>query len=73
MIAIKTNIKEMPEYCGDCRWHGCSPHPMKGWSDFCELMNQCLDDDQEEGWIYDGNDRPKNCPLMEVNTDADSD
>lgn len=69
MIAIKTNIEKMPEYCDDCRWYGCRPHPMKGWSDICELMNQRLDDDQEEGWIYDGNDRPKNCPLMEVKAD----
>lgn len=70
MIAIKTNIEKMPEYCDNCRWYGCKPHPMKGWSVICELMNQCLDDDQEEGWIYDGNGRPKNCPLMEVNADG---
>ena len=29
-------------------------------------MMQCMDDDQPDEWIYDGNGRPKACPLMEV-------
>lgn len=65
-VAIKTNIKQMPEYCDDCRWFGTRPHPYKGWSDLCELMNQCMDDDQPKEWIYDGNGRPQACPLIEV-------
>ncbi len=66
MIAIKTSIKNLPEYCDDCIYYSCRPHPYKGWSDCCDLCSQCMDDDQEEGWIYDGNGRPKNCPLIEI-------
>ena len=66
MITIKTNLKQMPEYCDDCRWYGTRPHPMKGWTELCELMGECMDDDAKEGWLYDGNGRPANCPLVEV-------
>lgn len=69
MIAVKLAEKVMsklPECCEYCVYFGCKPHPYKGWTDGCELCGQCLDDDQEEGWIYDGNGRPKNCPLIEV-------
>jgi hypothetical protein len=30
-----------------------------------------MDDDQPEEWIYDGDSRPKACPLIEVNDDSD--
>ena len=67
MIAIKSDAMErMPKYCDDCIWYGTRPHPHKGWTDMCELMGRCMDDDQEEEWIYDGNGRPKACPLIEV-------
>jgi len=67
MIAIKSDaMKQMPEYCDDCVWYGLRPHPHKGWTELCELMGRCMDDDQEEEWIYDGNGRPKACPLIEV-------
>ena len=71
MIAIKTNIKAMPEYCDDCRWYGIKPHPYKGWTEQCELMGQCMDDDASEEWIYDGNGRPSACPLVEVREDGE--
>ena len=66
MIAIKTDIREMPETCDDCRWYGCRPHPYKGWMNICDLMGQCMDDDQSDEWVYDGNGRPKACPLIKV-------
>lgn len=66
MIAIKTSLQKMPEYCDDCQWYGCRPHPFKGWSEACELMTQCMDDDQPEEWIYDGNGRPAACPLIDL-------
>ena len=66
MIAIKTNMAFMPEYCDDCRWYGTRPHPMKGWTVLCELMGECMDDDVDEGWQYDGGSRPANCPLVKV-------
>lgn len=66
VVAIKTNITNMPEYCEECRWYGSRPHPYKGWTDLCELMCQCMDDDQPEEWIYNGNGRPKACPLVEI-------
>lgn len=66
MIVIKTNIRNMPEYCDDCRWYSTRPHPVKGWAEVCELMLECIDDDAPDEWKYDGNDRPKACPLLEV-------
>lgn len=70
MIVIKTSITELPEYCDDCTYYSCRPHPYKGWTDTCELCMQCLDDDGEKGWLYDGNGRPENCPLFEVKEDG---
>lgn len=66
MICIKTKIKEMPEYCDDCNYYGCRPHPDKGWIDICELMCECMSDESNQDWIYDGNGRPKKCPLIEI-------
>jgi len=67
MIGIRTSMKSLPEYCDDCIYYGCKPHPYKGWSNSCELCTQCLDDDNgDENWIYDGNGRPNNCPLIEI-------
>lgn len=69
MIAIKTSIEKLPEYCENCRYYGVRPHPYKGWTDLCESCYQSMDDDSEEGWHYDGNTRPANCPLVEVSDD----
>ena len=72
MIAIKTTaMKELPEFCDDCCWYDCLPHPEKGWTEFCGLMHHDMDDDQPEEWIYDGNGRPQACPLIEVKDDSD--
>ena len=71
MIAIKTNLKFMPEYCDTCRWYGTRPHPYKGWTEQCDLMGQCMDDDQPKEWIYDGNRRPAACPLVMVDMGGD--
>ena len=71
MIAIKTSMKFLPQMCDGCIYYTCRPHPMKGWTESCELCSQCMDDDQEEGWIYDGDDRPKNCPLIEIKENED--
>ena len=69
MVVMKmTHMKCLPETCDDCIYYGCKPHPYKGWSEGCELCGHCMDDDQEDEWIYDGNSRPKNCPLMEIPT-----
>ena len=67
MVAMKmTHMKSLPETCDNCTYYGCRPHPYKGWSQSCELCMHCMDDDEPEGWIYDGDNRPKNCPLIEV-------
>ena len=67
MIAIKiTAMKEMPDGCDGCSWYGCRPHPAKGWTELCELMCHCMDDDQPEEWIYDGDSRPQACPLIDL-------
>lgn len=70
MIAIKTDIQDMPRGCDYCRWYGTRPHPYKGWTDICELMSQCMDDDQPEEWVFDGNKRPAACPLVEFDESA---
>ena len=73
MIAIKsTAMKIMPKFCDDCCWYGCKPHPRKGWTESCDLMCHCMDDDEPEEWIYDGNGRPKACPLIEIDDEEES-
>ena len=64
-------IKEIPEYCEACRYFGSRPHPRGGWMDLCELCGERIDADgcKDDGWCYDGNKRPDNCPLMEVTDD----
>ena len=71
MICIKTEMKVLPKYCDDCQWYSSRLHPIKGWTELCELMCHCMDDDQSEEWIYDGNGRPKACPLVEVKEGTD--
>ena len=68
MVVIKTTLSEMPEHCEECMWYGCYPHPNKGFTDICQLLQHCMDaDDQPEEWIYGGDGRPEACPLIEVN------
>lgn len=69
MVVIKTEIEKCPKYCDECTYYSTYPHPYKGWTEQCELCHQCMDDDGEEGWCYDGNTRPTKCPLMEVSGD----
>jgi hypothetical protein len=64
MICIKTDLKALPTWCDDCQWYDSPPHPNKGWTNICRLMSHSMDDDQPEEWVYDGNGRPKACPLV---------
>lgn len=67
MIAIKyTGMDQIPGCCDDCLYYECRPHPYKGYSEACALTMEKMDDDAPEGWIYDGNSRPKNCPLIDA-------
>lgn len=66
MICIKTKLKSLPESCDQCQWFQASPHPYKGWTDWCDLCHESMDDDAKEGWCFDGSNRPEKCPLMEV-------
>ena len=66
MIVIKTSVKNLPDNCSNCQWYSTRPHPYKGWTDICDLCGQSMDDDSPKDWLYDGNGRPKNCPLVEV-------
>ena len=71
MIAIKSTVMNtLPKSCDSCVWYGSRPHPNKGWTDICELIGHCMDDDQPEGWFYDGDSRPDECPLIEVKEDG---
>ena len=40
MVVIRTEIKELPEYCEACCYFGSRPHPRDGWMDLCEL--ECI-------------------------------
>lgn len=71
MICIKTLLKELPKYCDDCVWYSSLPHPSKGWTEMCELEHHCMDDDQTDEWVYDGNGRPEACPLVEAEEKID--
>ena len=66
MVAIKTTLKELPKYCEECQWYSCKPHPYKGWIEICEYMSHSLNDNKSEEWTYNGNGRPKACPLVWV-------
>lgn len=70
-IVIKTEFVELPEYCEACRFFGSRPNPRDGWMDLCELCGERIDSDgcKDDGWCYDGNKRPDNCPMMEVTDD----
>lgn len=68
MIVLKMPyLDKLPENCDDCIYKEIYPDPFKGWTDYCQLCNHCLDDDQPNEWIYDGNDRPDACQLIEIN------
>ena len=71
IIVIKTEFVELPEYCEACRYFGSRPNPRDGWMDLCELCGEIIDGIgcKDDGWCYDGNKRPNNCPLMEVTDD----
>ena len=71
IIVIKTEFVELPEYCEACRYFGSRPNPRDGWMDLCELCGERIDGNgcKDDGWCYDGNKRPDNCPLMEVTDD----
>lgn len=71
MVVIRTEFKEVPEQCEDCCYYASRPHPRDGWMDLCELCGERIDGDgcKDDGWYYDGEKRPDNCPLMEVEND----
>ena len=71
MVVIKTEFVELPECCEACCYFWSRPHPRDGWMDLCELCGERIDADgcKDDGWCYDGNKRPDNCPLMEVEDD----
>lgn len=67
MICIKvTAMKRMPQTCDDCVWYSTYPDTFTGFSEVCEYAHQRIDDSGPEEWLYDGNNRPKMCPLIEV-------
>lgn len=67
MIVLKMSyLDKLPENCDDCVYKETSPDPFKGWTEYCYLCHHCLDDDQPDEWIFDGDERPKACPLIEV-------
>ena len=66
MIVSKIDMESLPDYCESCSWYGMRPDPDRGISEGCELAGVCIDDDQPEEWIYDGNKRPEACPLVEI-------
>lgn len=66
MVAVKLEcISEMPKYCDDCIYYSCKPHPYTGWTDICDLCSHTMNENDGD-WCYDGNGRPKMCPLIEI-------
>lgn len=68
MVVIRTEIKELPEYCEQCHYYGVHQNPYDRWLEKCELCRELLNN-TGGGWKYDGSKRPDNCPLMEVSND----
>lgn len=70
MVAIKTDIKELPEYCEQCKYYYLRARGKSGYSDICEISGERMDYGEcKDGWYYNGLTRPDNCPLMEVEDD----
>ena len=68
-IAIKLSSKAMdklPDCCDDCIYYRCEPDPEYGWADVCDLCHKVMNDRAPDEWMYDGSNRPKACPLIEV-------
>ena len=72
MICIKTDLMKLPQRCDECDWWQTDPHPRKGWVDWCGLCKEVTDDDASDGWLYDGEKRPNNCPLVDVKVVEDA-
>ena len=68
MVVIRTGIKDFPEYCEQCKYYYIRVHENGRYSDICELSGERIDADgcKDGGWRYDGEKKPDNCPLMEV-------
>lgn len=70
MVVNRTEIKELPEYCEQCKYYYISVREKGGYSDICELSGENLNYGEcTDGWYYNGLERPVNCPLMEVPDD----
>lgn len=67
MVVIKVpHMKYIPECCNECIYNATRSDSYKEWPDHCELCTHSIDDDQDEDWVYGGNNKPKNCPLVEA-------
>ena len=70
MVVIRTEIKELPEYCEQCKYYYIRVRENGGYSDICELSGEHLNYGEcTGGWYYNGLARPVNCPLMDVSDD----
>lgn len=43
MIAIRTEIKELPEYCEQCKYYYLRVRGKSGYSDICEISGERMD------------------------------
>ncbi len=70
MVVIRTEIKELPEYCEQCKYYYMRVRQKGGYSDICELSGEHMEYGEcNSGWYYNGLTRPDSCPLMEVEDD----
>ena len=74
----RTGGKKFHNHCERCRYFHLKVQKVggwleicevtDGWMDLCELCGERIDADgcKDDGWCYDGEKSPDNCPLMEV-------
>ena len=55
MVVIRTEIKELPEYCEQCKYYYLRVRETGGYSDICELSGEHLNYGEcTGGWYYNG-------------------
>lgn len=60
MVVIRTEIKELPEYCEQCKYFHIEEQQGGGWLEICEVTGGRVIGSGE------GLNKSDNCPFMEV-------
>lgn len=60
MVVTRTEIKELPEYCEQCKYFHIEVQEGGGWLEICEVTGG------RTIWGDEGLNKSHNCPFMEV-------